>query len=86
MEEQPAPVAGDRDVLPVREAQQDAARAGVRADDELEKRATWSPPTTEQVKVQVDQWLASKNVDELTKFKVEALWPQALAMFAATSS
>jgi hypothetical protein len=47
-----------------------------RADDELEKRATWSPPTAEQVKAQLDQWLAEQKVDELTKFKIEALWPQ----------
>jgi hypothetical protein len=46
------------------------------ADDELEKRATWTPPTAEQVKAQLDEWLAARKVDELTKFKVEALWPQ----------
>jgi hypothetical protein len=52
------------------------AAGALRADEELEKRATWSPPTAEQVKAQLDAWLAAQEVDELTKFKVEALWPE----------
>lgn len=45
------------------------------ADDELAKRASWSAPSAEQVKERVDQWLATIQIDDLTRMKIEALWP-----------
>jgi len=45
-------------------------------DDDLEKRASWKQPTAAEVKTQIDEWLATKQVDELTKEKVEAMWSQ----------
>ena len=47
----------------------------VRADNDLEKRATWANPTATDIKSQVDQWLESQTVDELTQLKITALWP-----------
>src|SRR5437588_12640998 len=50
--------------------------AGVtRAQDDLEKRATWSIPTTAEVKARLDDYLATKKLDEAAKLKIEALWP-----------
>src|SRR5438067_5900578 len=45
------------------------------AQDELEKRATWSIPTTAEVKARLDDYLAKKTLDEAAKLKIEALWP-----------
>src|SRR5437868_10076208 len=45
------------------------------AQDELEKRATWSIPTTAEVKARLDDYLSSKKLDEAAKLKIEALWP-----------
>jgi hypothetical protein len=45
------------------------------AQDELEKRATWSIPTTAEVKARLDDYLAGKSLDEVARLKVEALWP-----------
>jgi len=45
------------------------------AQDELEKRATWSIPTTAEVKARLDDYLASKSLDEVARLKIEALWP-----------
>ena len=47
----------------------------VRAQDELEKRATWSMPTTAEVKARLDDYIATKKLDESAKLKIEALWP-----------
>ena len=47
----------------------------VRADNDLEKRASWSAPTGVDVKAQVEQWLQTQTVDELTQLKITALWP-----------
>ena len=47
----------------------------VRADNDLEKRASWANPTAADVKTQVEQWLESQTVDELTQLKITALWP-----------
>ncbi|MFP6575801.1 MAG: hypothetical protein VB912_11655 [Pirellulaceae bacterium] len=47
----------------------------VRADNDLEKRASWSAPTGVNVKAQVEQWLQTQTVDELTQLKITALWP-----------
>lgn len=43
--------------------------------DDLEKRATWSIPTTAEVKARLDDYLAGKNLDEAAKLKIDALWP-----------
>lgn len=46
------------------------------AEEELARRASWSVPTPEQVKEQVDKWLATAPIDELTQAKIEVLWPK----------
>jgi hypothetical protein len=46
------------------------------ADEELEKRASWKQPAAAEVKAQIDQWLSSRKLDELTKSKVETIWSQ----------
>lgn len=51
------------------------AARGLSAQDELEKRATWSMPTTAEVKARLDDYLATKKLDEAAKLKIEALWP-----------
>jgi hypothetical protein len=43
--------------------------------DELEKRATWNIPTTAEVKARLDDHLATKKLDETTRLKIDALWP-----------
>src|SRR4051812_16245221 len=47
----------------------------IAAQDELEKRATWSIPTTAEVKGRLDDYLSTKKLDEAAKLKIEALWP-----------
>src|SRR5205814_5887741 len=49
--------------------------AVARAQDDLEKRATWSIPTTAEVKARLDDYLAKKTLDDAAKLKIEALWP-----------
>jgi hypothetical protein len=51
------------------------ATRGASAQDELEKRATWSMPTTAEVKARLDDYIATKKLDESAKLKIEALWP-----------
>jgi hypothetical protein len=43
--------------------------------DELQKKASWSPPATANVKAQLDDLLTAKQADETLKLKVAALWP-----------
>ena len=43
--------------------------------DDLERRATWSIPTTAEVKARLDDYLSSKTLDEIARLKIEALWP-----------
>jgi hypothetical protein len=45
------------------------------AQDDLEKRATWSIPSTAEVKARLDDYLAGKTLDEIARLKIEALWP-----------
>jgi len=47
----------------------------VPAADELERRATWSIPATADVKARLDDYLATKTLDETAKLKIETLWP-----------
>ena len=51
------------------------AVAAARADDELDRRATWSQPLPEQVAGQLKTWLEGQPLDEVTGAKIEALWP-----------
>src|SRR4029079_13460385 len=51
------------------------ATRDISAQDELEKPATWSIPTTAEVKARLDDYLATKNLDETARLKIEALWP-----------
>lgn len=46
----------------------------VRADDELGRRSTWSVPTAEQVRKDLDGWLATRPVDANLKKQIDALW------------
>ena len=41
----------------------------------LDRRATWSIPTTAEVKARLDDYLANKTLDEAARLKIEALWP-----------
>jgi hypothetical protein len=57
------------------------ASVSSRAADELEKRATWSIPATADVKAKLDDYLATKTLDEAAKLKIDALWPhEAMAL------
>ena len=57
------------------------AFASARTADELEKRATWSIPATADVKARLDDYLATKTLDEAAKLKIDALWPdEAMAL------
>ena len=46
------------------------------ADGEFDKRASWSMPSPEAVRQQLDQWLMDYSVDELTRAKIDVLWPK----------
>lgn len=45
------------------------------AQDGLEKTATWTIPTTADVKARLDNYLATKTLDKETRLKIEVLWP-----------
>lgn len=45
------------------------------AADELERRATWTIPSTADVKARLDDYLVAKKLDETARLKIEALWP-----------
>ncbi len=53
-----------------------AARLVV-ADDELAQTATWSIPAEAAVRAQLDTYLKSRKLDQLTQAKIDALWPAA---------
>jgi hypothetical protein len=52
-----------------------ALACGLPAADELERRATWTIPATADVKARLDDYLATKKLDDVGKLKIEALWP-----------
>ena len=52
-----------------------ALACGLPAADELERRATWSIPATADVKARLDDYLATKKLDDVARLKIEALWP-----------
>lgn len=47
-----------------------------RGDEELALRTTWSPPTATEMRTKFSEWLASRPVDDATKAKIAALWPE----------
>jgi hypothetical protein len=49
--------------------------ASLPAQDDLDRRATWSIPTTAELKAKLDDYLATKKPDEDAHLKIEALWP-----------
>ena len=46
------------------------------ADGEFDKRASWSMPTPESIRQQLDDWLKDYSIDELTRTKIDVLWPE----------
>ncbi len=44
------------------------------AQDELAKRASWTPPSTAEVKGQVLAWVATQKPDEATQMEIDARW------------
>src|SRR5437868_13933863 len=49
--------------------------AGGFSQDDLEKLATWSMLTTAEIKARLDDYLATKKLDETATLKIGALWP-----------
>lgn len=47
--------------------------------DELEKKASWNPPTIAEAKAALDEVLAKRDADETQKLKISALWPEGMA-------
>ena len=45
-----------------------------RDTSDLQKRATWTPPSSEQVRQQLDQWLNDAKADEALRQRVDAAW------------
>jgi hypothetical protein len=45
------------------------------AADELQRRASWSLPTTAEVKARLDDFLKDKSLNEADRLKLSALWP-----------
>ena len=46
------------------------------ADGEFDKRASWSMPTPEEIRQQLDSWLEGYSIDVLTRAKIDVLWPE----------
>jgi hypothetical protein len=46
----------------------------VGADDELRAAASWTIPTADDVRSQVDAWLAERSIDDATRDRIEAIW------------
>jgi hypothetical protein len=51
-----------------------AAWTALNADESLEKRASWQQPTRAEVKQAIDAWLADRELDELTRTRLDVLW------------
>lgn len=45
-----------------------------RDTSDLQKRATWAPPTNDEVRQQLDQWLNEVKVDDALRKRVDAAW------------
>jgi hypothetical protein len=50
------------------------------ADDELARRASWSVPTTAEIKARLDDFLRNKTLGEADRLKLDALWPDDAAV------
>ncbi len=50
------------------------------AADELERRASWSVPTTAEIKARLDDFLRDKTLSEADRLKIDALWPDDAAV------
>lgn len=67
--------------VPAQEPPAESAPAPVApAQDDLAQRATWSTPMAAQVRAEVEQWLAEQKLDDLTRAKVDTLWPAELVL------
>ena len=51
------------------------AAGGLRADVDLEQKATWTVLSAAQAKAQLDAFLQTRTVDEPTAAQIAALWP-----------
>ncbi len=51
--------------------------AGAAETDDLAKRSTWSSPAIAQVKLELEGWVATRSIDDATRGKIVALWPEA---------
>ena len=55
------------------------AACSVAVAQDLSQRSTWEQPTEDHVRADVLAWVARQNnLDELTKAKIDALWPEAM--------
>jgi hypothetical protein len=52
----------------------------VPAADELARRASWTVPTTAEIKARLDDFLRDKTLSEADRLKVDALWPDDAAV------
>jgi len=52
-----------------------ASATAARAEADLGQRATWTQPTAQQVKAEVEKWLSGHTLDDATRAKIDALWP-----------
>jgi hypothetical protein len=48
--------------------------AATHGDEALEQRASWQQPTRAEVKQAIDAWVADKDLDELTRTRIDVLW------------
>jgi hypothetical protein len=51
--------------------------ASLRADEELGRRASWSQPSRDDVRGQLDKWAQDRKLDDAAKAQIDALWPKA---------
>jgi len=51
-----------------------ALAGAAHGDEALENRASWQPPTRGEVKQAIDAWVAGKDLDELTRTRIDVLW------------
>ena len=54
--------------------------AAIQAADELERRASWTVPTTAEIKARLDDFLKDKTLNEADRLKLDALWPDDAAV------
>jgi len=51
------------------------AQPAAGAADELERRSSWTVPTTAEIKARLDDFLKDKSLNEADRLKFDALWP-----------